>query len=270
MNEEGLVMPYIVVDAGHGGYDNGAQFFGQREKDINLRVATKVSNRLRQLGFDVTQLRTDDSDIGNASARGRRIAQLHPDFAVSIHCNSSGGQGLLSGAELITPLQKSVARFEYFARERLSRLNNFRMVYSRVSGTGAIYEREIDPTTLRFIRTYNGSDYYGIIREAWNGGVPLVLVELFYLDNEGDLYTFLNQEDAYVEAIVYAISRAFNMAYDRESEREESILSDTLKSKTYYRVMCGVYSDLREAQETQKKLASEYGEAWIQPVEINN
>jgi len=260
-------MPYIVVDAGHGGYDNGAQFFGQREKDINLRVATKVSNRLRQLGFDVTQLRTDDTDIGNASARGRRIAQLHPDFAVSIHVNSSGGQGLLSGAELITPLQKSVARFEYYAREGLSRLNNFRMIYSRISGTGAIYNREIDPNTLRFTQTYSGTDYYGIIREAWNGGVPLVLVEMFYLDNEGDLYTFLNQEDAYVEAIVYAISQAFNMKYDRESKEKIETL-DSTQSKTYYRVVCGAYADFNEAQEISRKLAADHTNVWIQPVEI--
>lgn len=260
-------MPYIVVDAGHGGYDNGAQFFGQREKDINLRVATKVSNRLRQLGFDVTQLRTDDTDIGNASARGRRIAQLQPDFAVSIHVNSSGGQGLLSGAELITPLQKSVARFEYYGREALSRLNNFRMIFSRISGTGGIYEREINPNTLRFTRTYDGTDYYGIIREAWNGGVPLVLVEMFYLDNEGDLYTFLNQEDAYVEAIVYAISQAFNMKYDRESNEEIETL-DSTQSKTYYRVVCGAYADFNEAQEISRKLAADHTNVWIQPVEI--
>ena len=69
-------MPYIVVDAGHGGWDNGAHYNGHREKDITLRVATKVTKRLREIGFTVTQLRTDDTYVGNASARGRQIAEL--------------------------------------------------------------------------------------------------------------------------------------------------------------------------------------------------
>ena len=207
-------MPHIVVDAGHGGWDNGAQGFGHKEKDINLRVATKVSNRLRQLGFQVTQLRDSDTDIGNAGARGRMIAEIQPDFAISIHCNSSGGQGKLQGAEIYTPLAKHVARFEYYLRDRLQHLTTFRAVFSRVSKTGEVITRHIDPNTLTFTQTYYDKiDYYGIIRESRKGGVNCDIIEMFYIDNEADLHTFLNQEDAYVEAIVYAMCHAFNMAY---------------------------------------------------------
>ena len=119
-------MPYIVVDAGHGGWDKGAHFGGYNEKDITLRVATKVSNRLRQIGFKVTQLRTDDTYIGNASARGRQIAELQPNLAISIHVNSAGGTGEYSGAEIYVPIKEDSARFEYYLREELSRLNAFR------------------------------------------------------------------------------------------------------------------------------------------------
>ena len=212
-------MPYIVVDAGHGGYDNGAQGFGYKEKDINLRVATKVTNRLRSLGFQVTQLREDDSHIGNASARGKKIAELNPDFAITIHCNSSGGSGKFTGSEIITPLGKSVARFEYHLRDQFRNLNKFRMIYSKVSKTQVLHERHINPETLRYTKTYDLTDYYGIIREAWKGGVPLDIIEMFYIDNEGDLYTFLNQENAYVEAIVYAMCQAFNMKYTNPNAR---------------------------------------------------
>ena len=59
---------------------------------------------------------------------------------------------------------------------------------------------------------------------------------MFYLDNEGDLYTFLNQEDAYVEAIVVALSKAFNMNYERESKMKLLIEQKPLKTETYYRV----------------------------------
>ena len=259
-------MPYIVVDAGHGGADNGAHYFGYREKDFNLRVATKVTKRLRNLGFTVTQLRTDDSYVGNASERGRMIAQLKPDFAVSIHVNSSGGTGALSGAEIITPLRKSAAKFEYYAKDALSWLNDYRMTFSRVSKTSEIHQRYVDPSTLRYTKTYDETDYYGIIREAWNGGVPLDIVEMFYLDNESDLYTFLNQEDAYVEAIVYALARAFDMKYDREYRQETSL--ETLQTQTYYRVVCGSYTNFEEARVIQQHLASYYPNVWVQPIEV--
>ena len=209
-------MPHIVVDAGHGGHDTGAQGFGHKEKDINLRVAQKVSARLRKLGFQVTDLRPDDTFVGSASERGRKVAAIHPDFAISIHANSSGGSGKFRGAEIIVPLAKGVARFEYALREKFSELNKFRMVYSKESKTQTLHERNIDPQTLRFTNVYpDKTDYYGIIREARKGGVNLDIIELFYLDNEEDLYTFLNQEDEYVEAIVYALCKAFDMKYER-------------------------------------------------------
>jgi len=208
-------MPHIVVDAGHGGHDSGAQGFGHKEKDINLRVAQKVSARLRKLGFQVTELRPDDTFVGSASERGRKVAEIQPDFAISIHANSSGGTGKFAGAEIIVPLAKSVARFEYPLREKFAELNNFRMIFSKESKTQNLREREINPETLRFTRTYDAIDYYGIIREARKGGVNLDIIEMFYIDNEGDLYTFLNQEDEYVEAIVYALCQAFDMKYSR-------------------------------------------------------
>jgi len=207
-------MPYIVVDAGHGGHDNGASYFGHKEKDINLRVSQSVSRRLRALGFRVTELRTDDTFVGNAGARGRRIAELQPDFAISIHCNVSDGTGKLEGAEIYVPLAKHVARFEYYLRDRLQQITKFRHIWSKQSKTRDLFERIIDANTRTFTNTYyDKTDFYGIIREARKGGVNCDIIEMFYLDNESDLYTFLNQENAYVEAMVYALCQAFNMQY---------------------------------------------------------
>ena len=36
----------VVVDAGHGGWDNGAMFNGRKEKDDNLNLALKVGEIL--------------------------------------------------------------------------------------------------------------------------------------------------------------------------------------------------------------------------------
>ncbi|HAX72131.1 MAG TPA: N-acetylmuramoyl-L-alanine amidase [Firmicutes bacterium] len=269
-------MPYVVIDSGHGGYDKGASYFGYNEKDITLRVAKKVASRLKALGFDVKLLRETDEYLGNASERGRMIAELKPDFAISIHVNSSGGEGKLTGAEIITPLGKSVARFEYYLREGFEKLNKFRQIYSRISG-GEVVERFIDPETIRYTKTYDSRNYYGIIREAWNGGVPLDIVEMFYIDNEGDLYTFLNQEDKYVEAIVRAMAKAFNITYREEvttqsthpTRTEYAKTSQVKKPDTYYRVVCGSFYAVEDAKRMQQQLLDDhYEDVWVQQVPI--
>ncbi len=43
----------IILDAGHGGYDNGASYNGRREKDDTLRVALAVGEKLENAGYNV-------------------------------------------------------------------------------------------------------------------------------------------------------------------------------------------------------------------------
>ncbi len=83
---------------------------------------------------------------------------------------------------------------------------------------------------------------------------------MFYLDNESDLYTFLNQEDAYVEAIVKSMAQAFNVPYQRQIRQQTN-------SNTYYRVVCGAFYDLKEAKQLQQLLKQQVtDEVWIQEV----
>ena len=41
-------MAGVILDAGHGGYDNGAQYDGRKEKDDNLRLTLAVGQILEQ------------------------------------------------------------------------------------------------------------------------------------------------------------------------------------------------------------------------------
>ena len=50
----------IVVDAGHGGYDNGASYQGRLEKEDNLRLALQVGEDLKKLGYDVNGVSAKD------------------------------------------------------------------------------------------------------------------------------------------------------------------------------------------------------------------
>ncbi len=90
----------IVIDAGHGGYDNGASFEGRNEKDDTLRLALAVGNILSQRGYEVVYTRVNDvynspvekAQIGNASCA---------DYFVSIHRNSSPYVNQYSGVETL-------------------------------------------------------------------------------------------------------------------------------------------------------------------------
>ena len=53
-------MAGVILDAGHGGYDNGAQFNGRREKDDTLRLTLAVGQALRDRGVPVQYTRQTD------------------------------------------------------------------------------------------------------------------------------------------------------------------------------------------------------------------
>ncbi len=80
----------VVIDAGHGGVDPGAQIQSGRlnEKDIALQVALKVGSVLRDIGIDVVYTRTSDTLIGRAD-RGRIANQADGDVFISIHVNAA-------------------------------------------------------------------------------------------------------------------------------------------------------------------------------------
>src|SRR5699024_1400828 len=60
----------VVIDAGHGGYDSGANAAGIYEKTLNLSVAKKVQSKLQKAGYEVLMTRSTDVFIGlNERAR---------------------------------------------------------------------------------------------------------------------------------------------------------------------------------------------------------
>ncbi|MDE3151458.1 MAG: N-acetylmuramoyl-L-alanine amidase [Gemmatimonadota bacterium] len=83
----------VVVDAGHGGVDNGMTGpIGGRhqvhEKDITLAVALKLGKALEARGVHVVYTRTTDTLI-NLYDRGPIANRAHGDLFISIHVNAA-------------------------------------------------------------------------------------------------------------------------------------------------------------------------------------
>ena len=84
----------VVIDAGHGGPDNGmtgpignSPWFV--EKNVTLSVAAKLATILRARGYDVLMTRTTDTLIALAD-RGKIANNNHGDVFISIHVNAPG------------------------------------------------------------------------------------------------------------------------------------------------------------------------------------
>ncbi len=79
----------MVLDAGHGGWDNGAAgaLTGFAEKDINLAIVLEAEKKLTELGAAVILLRADDTYF-DLYDRMYRLEELEPDLCISIHQNS--------------------------------------------------------------------------------------------------------------------------------------------------------------------------------------
>ena len=89
----------IVVDAGHGGVDGGmAGTDGVDEKDINLSIAWKLRDALKDSGFEVIMTREGDEGLYEEGSSQKKvqdlqnrckiIAEASPALTVSIHQNS--------------------------------------------------------------------------------------------------------------------------------------------------------------------------------------
>ena len=77
----------IMIDAGHGGFDNGATYQNRKEKDDNLRLALLVGNLLAQKGYEVLYTRTND--IYQTPFEKAQIAnRAGADYFITLHRNS--------------------------------------------------------------------------------------------------------------------------------------------------------------------------------------
>jgi N-acetylmuramoyl-L-alanine amidase len=80
----------IVIDAGHGGHDGGAEGKFSNEKDVSLAVALKLGEMMRAQMPDVNVVLTRTSDVFHAPPTKANIAnQAKGDLFISLHCNSA-------------------------------------------------------------------------------------------------------------------------------------------------------------------------------------
>jgi N-acetylmuramoyl-L-alanine amidase len=97
----------IVVDAGHGGKDMGANRSGVMEKDLNLSLALLLRDALVAKGFKVYMTRSTDVFLPLPQITAI-TNEVHPDLFISIHHNASVNPAL-NGLETYYYTPQSIA-----------------------------------------------------------------------------------------------------------------------------------------------------------------
>jgi N-acetylmuramoyl-L-alanine amidase len=90
VSANGKKISKIVIDAGHGGSDNGARGKFSNEKDLTLAVALRVGKMIKDSMKPVQVLYTRTSDVYPSLQERNEIAnRAAADLFISIHVNST-------------------------------------------------------------------------------------------------------------------------------------------------------------------------------------
>jgi N-acetylmuramoyl-L-alanine amidase len=239
----------ILVDAGHGGYDNGASFEGRLEKEDNLRLALKVGQDLADLGYEVYFTR--DSDVYQSPTEKAQIANdAAADFFVSIHRNSS---------------------------ETPNQYNGVQTLIFDDSGIKAQMARNVDAQLAKIGFKDLGISVRPNLTVLKRTNMPAILVEAGFLNSDVDNALFDDNLDAIAQAIadginetitedtrslmepVYRVQVGLYQNYDNATRQQTKLQNDgypaaIVPSGPYYAVQAGMYHTLEEAANAARNL----------------
>lgn len=181
----------VVIDAGHGGMDEGTSSGNQKhlEKDYTLLIVKRVKKLLEQKNITAYYTRMDDRNISK-KARTRLANRKKADLFVSIHCNASSvGDTTAHGLETL-----------YSARKLQE---------------GTLTNRKLAKVMLEELTKATGLRKRGMIRREQlyllhHAKVPTTIVEIGYMSNREDL-AFMKEEEGQrkiAEGICAGILRA--------------------------------------------------------------
>ena len=197
----------IVLDAGHGKPDEGAQSSrGTTEAETNLKIAKKLQNLLEQSGATVILTRSDENAIYDAeesSLRQKKVSDIHnrvkignessADIFVSIHLNK-------------------IPQQQYWGWQCFYQLGNdksIKLAKSVQNNLNEAIQRENKRVPMKLDNVY-------IMKHV---EIPTTIVECGFLSNPEEEQMLL--EDTYQEKLAWGIYNGI-MEYFCENENKSN------------------------------------------------
>ena len=173
----------FVIDASHGGSDNGVSGNNLVEKNYSLDVSKYIYNKLNNLGYSTTLVRSTDESLSNDD-RISRILNAYGNknnvIVISNHLNEGNDEGV----EIIYALRHD----NVLANDIASSLEKSGVMVNKV------FQRRLPSDTSK--------DYYFIQRDTGNT-IP-ISIYYGYVDNKNDVNSFKDYQK-YGDAIVSGI-----------------------------------------------------------------
>ena len=194
----------VVLDAGHGGRDPGAQAFGLNEKDVALQVTLLIAEMFeKRRDIDVIYTRKKDVFIG-LRERATIANNAKADLFISVHCNSVANTKPFGAETFVLGLHRNDDNLKIAMRENkvIELEENYQEKYDGFDptspesyiGFSLLQEQYLDQSILladniqkNFVNVLNRKDRgvkqagFLVLRETY---MPSVLVELGFLSNK--------------------------------------------------------------------------------------
>lgn len=171
----------VVIDAGHGGSDNGVSIDGTTEKKIVEQLITKIQAFNKNKNIVIHFTRSTDKFIP-LDDRTTFINTIKPDLVLSLHVNSSSNTNN-SGMEF------------YVSKESNS--------YEKSNLIAEKFQSKFLSANFKVAEIKNANFY--ILKKS---EVPAIIMELGYLSNENDKKVLVNsmEQNQIAKKIIECIS----------------------------------------------------------------
>ncbi|EFB42607.1 hypothetical protein pah_c004o121 [Parachlamydia acanthamoebae str. Hall's coccus] len=182
----------IIIDAGHGGDDAGAESTNYTEKHLNLTTARLVRTYLKQLGYSTAMTRNADFFVP-LDKRASFANSKNPDLFVSLHYNSA-------------PSKKAEGIEIYYYQ---SDKDTQRTAQSKVLAS-TVLDQVIQNTSAksRGVRTGN----FAVIRET---NMPAILVEGGFLTNEKEIKNI--KDPIYLKKLAWGVAQGIDQFLSKKA-----------------------------------------------------
>lgn len=216
MEQLGLTVKTVVIDAGHGGKDPGAMGNGIRESEYTLALAKMLGQRLQKQGIKVLYTRETNKylalDERTAFANSKKA-----DIFISVHVNSSTSKHLNGVETYYLDIARSDAAELVAAREngvQKTETNDLQFILSDLTRNVKRKESKelagfVQKTMLQHVKKGGFNVKDNGVRSApffvlMGAKMPAVLVEVGYLSNSADVARLKNSK--YMERVADGVS----------------------------------------------------------------
>lgn len=166
-----LANKIIIVDAGHGGVDTGANRPGILEKNINLAVALQLKTILNQYGAKVVLSRQEDIELSSECDDERVRGRYHRDLAARIELVEESDADIFISihANAVGNAKRHGAEVFYYAKSEQGKLlaNTIQTELHKITHTPA---------------TASPGNYFVLRRNK----IPAALIEIGYITNSDE------------------------------------------------------------------------------------